>query len=65
MMTKKNSETSSDIAGRIYQPSDYEKKDQISSGFATTHEQVSDTLAVGDIEAIEDHTDKKDHTNHK
>lgn len=52
IMTKKNSEESTEIAGRVYQPSDYEKKDQLSSGLATTHEQVSDTLAEGDIESI-------------
>ncbi|WP_428908218.1 YozQ family protein [Niallia sp. Krafla_26] len=34
---------------KIYDSSDYNKKDEVSKGLATTHEQVSDTYMVGDM----------------
>ncbi|WP_053367551.1 YozQ family protein [Bacillus sp. FJAT-27245] len=37
------------IAGRIYEPSDYKKNDQLSAGLAETHEQVSDAYMEGEI----------------
>ncbi|WP_082687065.1 YozQ family protein [Bacillus sp. FJAT-27445] len=37
------------IAERIYDPSDYKKKDEVSSGLAETHEQVSDVYMEGEI----------------
>ena len=44
-MDKKNSATNStDLAGRIYETSDYQKNDVMSTGLAITHEQVSDSL---------------------
>ena len=66
IMQKKSTSESTEIAGRVYQPSDYEKKDQMSSGLATTHEQASDTLTEGEIGAVVDDVDGKDiPLNHK
>lgn len=48
-MEKKNNTKVSDVAGRAYHTSDYHKNDEVSSGLATTHEQVSDTYAEGEI----------------
>ncbi|MEH7222708.1 YozQ family protein [Bacillus sp. JJ1566] len=39
------------LAARHYQPGDYEKNDELSSGLATTHEQVSDSYMEGEITA--------------
>ncbi|MDR7000564.1 YozQ family protein [Neobacillus niacini] len=49
-MTKKNQNESTEIAGRNFDASDYQKNDALSSGLATTHEQVSDTYMEGVIE---------------
>ena len=49
-MGKKNPTENTEIAGRIFHTSDYQKNDALSSGLATTHEQVSDTYAEGVIE---------------
>ncbi|MFF2446757.1 YozQ family protein [Neobacillus sp. NPDC058068] len=48
-MEKKNSTENTELAGRTYQASDYQKIDPLSSGLATTHEQVSDSYMEGDI----------------
>lgn len=53
-MEKKNSTKVTDVAGRTYHVSDYHKNDEVSSGLATTHEQVSDTYAEGEIGAVTD-----------
>lgn len=53
-MEKKNSTASTEIAGRTYQASDYQKSDPLSSGLATTHEQVSDSYMEGDISSDND-----------
>lgn len=54
-MDKKNSNENTEIAGRTFHTSDYQKSDSLSAGLATTHEQVSDTYMEGDIgAAIED-----------
>ncbi|RDU37219.1 DUF4025 domain-containing protein [Neobacillus piezotolerans] len=37
------------IAGRIYDPSDYKKQDEVSAGLAETHEQASDVYMEGEI----------------
>lgn len=34
---------------KIYDSSDYQKKDEVSSGLVVTHEQVSDAYMVGDM----------------
>lgn len=48
----KNKEKSSDLANRYYEPEDYKRKDQLSSGLATTHEQVSDSYTEGEIDGV-------------
>jgi hypothetical protein len=64
-MDKKNSaENSTDLAGRIYETSDYQKNDVISTGLATTHEQASDAYMEGEIggviEDVDDDLNAKD-----
>ncbi|WP_335713950.1 YozQ family protein [Neobacillus drentensis] len=51
MMDKQKQKANPDkeVAGSFYHPSYYQEKDQISSGLATTHEQVSDVYAEGDV----------------
>ena len=38
----------------------FEKKDQLSSGLATTHEQATDTYTEGEIGAVIDDVDGED-----
>ncbi|MGG3498101.1 YozQ family protein [Peribacillus simplex] len=57
---KPSKNESSEIAGRIYDVSDYKREDAVSSGLATTHEQVSDTYAEGEIKAVIDDVNGKD-----
>ncbi|MFE4132453.1 YozQ family protein [Peribacillus sp. YIM B13482] len=57
---KPSKNESSEIAGRIYDVSDYKREDVVSSGLATTHEQVSDTYAEGEIKAVIDDVNGKD-----
>jgi hypothetical protein len=40
------------LAGRYYEVEDYNREDQLSSGLATTHEQVSDTYMQGDSDPL-------------
>lgn len=49
-MAKKPEAKSSQLAGRTYNPSDYEREDILSNGLATTHEQSSDTFTEGTID---------------
>jgi hypothetical protein len=49
-MGKKNQNESMEAAGRSFYTGDYKKSDPVSSGFATTHEQISDTYAEGTID---------------
>lgn len=59
-MNQKLPNDSTKLAGRIYNTSDYQKKDALSSGFATTHEQASDTYIEGDITtSVDNNNDKK------
>ncbi|MEH7253641.1 YozQ family protein [Neobacillus niacini] len=54
-MDKKNSTTnSSDIAGRTYDTSDYQKNDVVATGLSTTHEQASDSYMEGEIDTSTD-----------
>ncbi|CAH0277885.1 YozQ family protein [Peribacillus simplex] len=57
---KQSKNESSEIAGRIYDVSDYKREDSLSSGLATTHEQVSDTYAEGEIKAVVDDVNGRD-----
>nr|WP_263325043.1 YozQ family protein [Neobacillus sp. Marseille-Q6967] len=59
-MEKKNPTNSTEIAGRIYETSDYQNKDEVSTGLATTHEQFSDTYMEGQIGAVIDDVEGKD-----
>lgn len=59
-LNKKNNEQNTEVAGRMFDPSDYEKKDQLSSGLATTHEQATDTYTEGEIGAVIDDVDGED-----
>lgn len=57
-MEKKNpANNSTDLAGRIYETSDYQKNDVMSTGLSTTHEQVSDTYMEGEIGDVIDTVD--------
>ncbi|MGE6612743.1 YozQ family protein [Peribacillus sp. NPDC076916] len=60
MDSKQSKNESSEIAGRIYDVSDYKREDNLSSGLATTHEQVSDTYAEGEVKAVVDDVNGRD-----
>lgn len=59
-MNKKENEKSTNLAARTYSPEDYNKNDQLSSGLATTHEQVSDSYTEGEIKAVIDDVNGED-----
>ncbi|MBK5446570.1 MULTISPECIES: YozQ family protein [unclassified Peribacillus] len=59
MDSKESKKDSLDIAGRIYDVSDYKRKDTLSYGLAKTHEQVSDTYTEGEMQSIVDDVDGK------
>jgi hypothetical protein len=60
-LDKNNSTTkSTEIAGRTFHTSDYQKSDPLSKGLSTTHEQVSDAYMEGEIEAFIDDVNGKD-----
>lgn len=59
-MKDKLQNSTEDLAARHYQPEDYEKNDQLSSGLATTHEQVSDSYMEGEIQAPFNNTNAKE-----
>lgn len=52
MLKQENQNENLELANRVYKPEDYQMSDQISSGLATTHEQVSDTYTEGEIKAV-------------
>ncbi|MGE7903098.1 YozQ family protein [Peribacillus sp. NPDC094092] len=60
MDSKQTKNESSEIAGRTYEVNDYKREDDLSSGLATTHEQVSDTYAEGEIKAVVDDVNGSD-----
>lgn len=53
-MKENKDKQSVNIAGRHYKSEDYQQNDQISSGLATTHEQVSDSYMVEGVNAVGD-----------
>ncbi|MCK1993706.1 DUF4025 domain-containing protein [Peribacillus muralis] len=57
-MDKKSKEEALNIAGRVYDVSDYKRDDTLSSGLATTHEQVSDAYNASGITSAD--RNKKD-----
>ena len=60
MTDNKMNEEALKLAGRTYDVQDYKRKDTLSSGLATTHEQVSDAYMEGEINAVIDNVDGKD-----
>jgi hypothetical protein len=58
--TPKNQNEQLDLAGRQYEVEDYNRNDQLSSGLATTHEQVSDSYMEGEIAPVVEDADGKD-----
>ncbi|MFE8699472.1 YozQ family protein [Cytobacillus sp. FJAT-54145] len=59
-MDQKSNKDNLKVANRYYQPEDYKKKDELSSGLATTHEQVSDTWTEGEIQPVIDDVNGED-----
>ncbi|NRD76361.1 YozQ family protein [Bacillus sp. BRMEA1] len=53
-MFEKKANPKKEVAGSFYHPSYYQENDTLSKGLATTHEQVSDTYAEGEIGAVID-----------
>ncbi len=53
-------EQSNKIAEKNYQSADYNSKNELDSGLATTHEQVSDTYTEGTLEAKIDNVNGQD-----
>ncbi|WP_042353837.1 YozQ family protein [Bacillus rubiinfantis] len=53
-MAKKDPKKGTEVAGSFFHPSYYHNSDPLSTGFATTHEQVSDAYAEGQIGAVID-----------
>ena len=62
MMDNKKANPKKEVAGSFYHPSYYQEKDTLSSGLATTHEQVSDTFTEREIGAVIDDVNGKDIT---
>ncbi|MFD2922677.1 YozQ family protein [Halobacillus naozhouensis] len=56
-MSKQNKKYET-IGDRRYESADYERRDDISQGLATTHEQASDTLTEGTYDAQVDQVDQ-------
>jgi hypothetical protein len=59
-MDQKVPKDSQKVAGRVYDPTDYQKSDQLSSGLAETHEQFSDSYMEGEIGAVIDNVNGKE-----
>lgn len=59
-MYRKKANPNKEVAGSFFHPSYYQENDQLSAGFATTHEQVSDTYAEGEIGAVIDDVNGED-----
>ncbi|WP_445489438.1 YozQ family protein [Niallia sp. 03133] len=57
---EKNETNNTNVAGRIYSAKDYHKSDEVSKGFAQTHEQASDTMTVGTIDGVMENVAGKD-----
>ncbi|MBD8071504.1 YozQ family protein [Bacillus sp. PS06] len=58
-MSKNNPQKSNELAGRYYQVDDYQNQDELASGLAMTHEQVSDSYMEGEIKAVIDDVNGK------
>lgn len=51
-MEKRTKLDRNQIAGRQYEVDDYKRQDELSSGLAITHEQVSDDYTEGTIDTM-------------
>lgn len=60
MTNNKANKESLDLAGRTYEVKDYDRQDTLSSGLATSHEQVSDAYMEGELKQVIDNVDGKD-----
>jgi hypothetical protein len=60
MNDKNNHDENLKVAGNYYNVSDYKSNSVLSSGFATTHEQVSDAYFEGTVDAVIDDLNGKD-----
>ncbi|MEH7119845.1 YozQ family protein [Neobacillus vireti] len=59
-MEHKKANPKKELAGSFYHPSYYQESDDLSSGIATSHEQVSDAYTEGEIGAVIDDVNGKD-----
>jgi Protein of unknown function (DUF4025) len=57
---KRNPKNNTEVAGSFFHPSDYKRSNTVSSGIATTHEQVSDSYMEGEIGAVIDDVNGQD-----
>ncbi len=57
---KVSKEDAAKVAEKMYDPSDYDGKDQLSKGLAVTHEQVSDDYVEGTIDGRIDEIGQND-----
>lgn len=46
---KENKSKNLELAGRMYDTSDYQRNDELSNGLAMTHEQASDSYVEGQV----------------
>ncbi|AXI07729.1 DUF4025 domain-containing protein [Oceanobacillus zhaokaii] len=53
-------ENAKKVAEKLYNPSDYESKNQLEKGMSITHEQVSDSYMEGTIDGKIDELDNND-----
>lgn len=60
MTNEKRTKKSEQLAEKNYEPGDYKRNSNLSSGLATSHEQVSDTLTEGTVDGEIDEIDEKD-----
>lgn len=59
-MKKNHNNESAKVAGKTYEVEDYQSNETLSSGLATTHEQVSDAYMEGEVNAVIDNVDGED-----
>jgi hypothetical protein len=57
---KEEQKESLNLANRYYETEDYKRNDQLSSGLAETHEQVSDSFMEGEIKPASNHASSQD-----
>lgn len=62
LLRTNNVNSSTKIAEKNYEPSDYQNKNELNAGLAVTHEQVSDSFAEGNSDAVIDNLEGKNVT---